>query len=350
MVVTEPVGVAAFEAREIAVAEVWADGWRGPSVIRIGEGGFTYVGPITRGTAPRPITVLPGFTDWHVHLGLIDPAKLIPGGIARVLDLGWIPAEAAKWVTTVDRVLPETSIAGALLAPPGGYPGRSSWAPADAVIELGSAHEATVAVARMKSLGATVIKLTLNSVAGPTFDDALLAAIIATAHAHELPVVAHAEGAGQAERAAAAGVDLLAHTPFSERLTDATLAAMAGSIAWISTLDIHGWGAPTTAFEIAVDNARRFAVLGGEIRYGTDLGNGPLPVGVNVRELRALAGAGLGADALVRSIVAPATSARLGSRVSVVDTLRPHGAVAMPGWLESGVVHDVASFAELAGG
>lgn len=328
--------------RTFGVDELWLDGWRGPSILRAGNDGFEYVGSATGAT--HALTVLPGLMDSHVHLGLIDGAKLVLGGIARVLDLGWIPEVASTW--RADATLPETTIAGALLAPPDGYPRHSGWAPAAAVLEIADAEAAARAIAYQQDLGAEVIKLTLNSAAGPTFSDAILASIVKLAHDAGLPVVAHAEGAGQAARAAAAGVDVLAHAPFSERLDDTALAHMAGTIAWISTLDIHGWGEPTAAFEIAVDNVRRFASLGGEIRYGTDLGNGQLTVGVNEREVTALALAGLGVDALIASIVGPASTI-LGSRVSVVTQPRPQDPAEVARWLATSRVtgaSDIARF------
>ncbi|WP_139315864.1 hypothetical protein [Cellulosimicrobium sp. CUA-896] len=70
----------------------------------------------------------------------------------------------------------------------------------------------------------------------------------------------------------------------------------------MSTLDIHGWGAPTPEQDVAIDNVRRFVAAGGTVVYGTDLGNGPLPLGVNRRELRALAAAGLDAEALLHAL------------------------------------------------
>ena len=112
-----------------------------------------------------PITVLPGLMDSHVHLGLIDATKLVPGGIARVLDLGWIPEVASTW--RADATLPETTIAGALLAPPDGYPRHSGWAPAAAVLEIANAEAAAAAITHLQDLGAEVIKLTLNSVGRP---------------------------------------------------------------------------------------------------------------------------------------------------------------------------------------
>ena len=68
-------------------------------------------------------------------------------------------------------------------------------------------------------------------------------------------------------------------------------------MAWMSTLDIHGYGEGGAAFEIAADNLARFSARGGTVLYGTDLGNGPLPAGLNGRELAALVeGERLGAE------------------------------------------------------
>ena len=260
-------------------------------------------------------TVLPAFADAHVHLGLVDATALVPHGIAAVHDLGWIPDAAAGWAAEAGRSagasrLPDVLFAGAFLTAPGGYPSDRSWAPAGSVVEVATPADAVAAVDRQAAAGASCVKVALNAVAGPVPDDATLAALVARAHERGVPVVAHSEGPGQAERAFAAGVDRLAHAPFSERLPDALLAAMAGAshhdgtsaMTWVSTLDIHGWGAPTPEHDVAVDNVRRFVAAGGTVVYGTDLGNGPLPVGVNARELRALAAAGLGPDALLRAL------------------------------------------------
>lgn len=81
-------------------------------------------------------------------------------------------------------------------------------------------------------------------------------------------------------------------------------------MSWVSTLDVHGWASPTAEQDVAIDNVRRFVALGGTVVYGTDLGNGPLPPGVNPRELRALAAAGLDARALVASLTHDAAAER----------------------------------------
>lgn len=236
------------------------------------------------------LTVLPGFRDAHVHLALIDPPPLRATGIARVLDLGgWLPPHA----DSADGTGLEVAFAGQFLTAPGGYPSAQSWTPPGSVREVVSATDAAAAVDEQVVAGASLIKVTLNSAVGPVLSGALLTALVAQAHARGLPVVAHAEGAGQAAFAHRSGVDALAHTPFTERLSDAELVSMAGTMTWISTLDIHGWGNYGPDYERALDNLRRFHAVGGTVRYGTDLGNGPLPLGLNRRELAALLSAGL---------------------------------------------------------
>jgi hypothetical protein len=244
--------------------------------------------------------VRPAFCDSHVHLGLVDPAALVPGGLGRVLDLGWDPAVSATWATAHPAL--DVGIAGPLLAAPGGYPSTAGWAPPAATWELADAAAASVAIADLVAAGSRVAKITLNAEAGPVWDDELLAAVVTLAHDAGLPVVAHAQGIGQPERALDAGVDALAHTPWTEYLGDEVLRRMVGRLAWISTLDIHGWGSYGADFARAVGNLERFAAFGGSIHYGTDLGNGPLPVGLNRRELEALQGAGLGIPALLSSL------------------------------------------------
>jgi len=244
--------------------------------------------------------VLPAFCDSHVHLGLVDPTALVAGGIGRVLDLGWDPAVAAGWAAAHPSL--EVTIAGPLLAAPGGYPSTAGWAPPAATREIVDAAAASIAIADLVAGGSRVAKIALNAEAGPVWDDDLLAAVVTLAHDAGLPLIAHAQGTGQAARALDAGVDALAHTPWTETLSDEVLRRMVGRLAWISTLDIHGWGSYGDDFARAMGNLERFAAFGGTIHYGTDLGNGPLPVGLNRRELAALEGAGLGIRALVDSL------------------------------------------------
>jgi hypothetical protein len=324
-----------------SVDECWMGGWRGRTVIVAGVSGFR----LATDADPAPSahlagTLLPGFRDAHVHLGLVDGGALVKGGIASVDDFGWDLDIARTWPT--NAALPAVRYAGRLLAAPGGYPAGAGWAPGAAIEPVVSSAYAAAAVDRQLDAGASFIKVALNSDAGPVLDDPTLHAIVGHAHARGVTVAAHTQGVGQAGRAYAVGVDRLAHAPWSEPLGEELLAAMARRQSWVSTLDIHGWGDYGPEFEIAQDNVRRFAALGGRVVYGTDLGNGPLPLGINPRELRALADAGIGADALVAVIAGgPAVSddaaadRNLGSRVSYIARDRTPDTA---GWLASASV------------
>ena len=52
----------------------------------------------------------------------------------------------------------------------------------------------------------------------------------------------------------------------------------------VSTLDILSYGEVTQELRTAADNLTRFRAAGGKVVYGTDLGNGPIPPGIHVRE------------------------------------------------------------------
>lgn len=289
-------------------------------------------------------TLLPPFTDHHVHLGLVDPAPLRSRGVAAVHDLGGIPADVAALATGAagDPALPRVAYAGAFLTAPGGYPSDRPWAPAGSVEEIADPASAVAAVDRQVAAGASFVKVALHADAGPTPDDATLAAVVAHAHERGRAVVAHAEGAGQAARAFEAGVDRLAHAPFSEQLDDALLVAMAArATTWLSTLDIHGWGDPTPEHEVALDNVRRFVAAGGRVRYGTDLGNGPLPVGLNARELAALAEAGLGRRSLLVALVGDEPPAGLVSFVPGPAPARSDVGAVHADWLARATVLDL---------
>lgn len=278
-------------------------------------------------------TLIPRLTDHHTHLGLSDQHALFRGGITDAIDLGWTPEEAAGWLAD-DPERPAVTIAGALLTAVGGYPVHAGWAPAGSSAELTGPSDAAAAVQVQRAVGASRIKVTLNTEAGPTIDDRTLRAVVDEAHRAGLPVTVHVQGEGQTQRAVDAGADQLAHAPFTERLADDLLERSARrGVSWVSTLDIHGWGRPARESEIAQDNVRRYLLAGGSVLYGTDLGNGPLAVGVNERELNALASAGMDAAQLMRSIAGTAPADVIGRRFAFVPGTPPHDPDALAAWL-----------------
>ena len=247
----------------------------------------------------------PAFADHHVHLGLVDAEDqraLAGSGIGRVVDLGWsddVVALASGSPLT-------TSYAGRFVTAPGGYPGTSRWAPPRCTSEVAEPGEAAAAVAHQVALGSSVVKVTLNRDAGPVPDGSTLRAVVEAATDAGLPVVAHCQGPGMVELGLAGGIAAVAHTPWTHRLDDEVLGeAVEAGQAWVSTLDIHGYGTPSADQGRAVDNLARFHAAGGRVLYGTDLGNGPLPSTLNLREIGLLVDAGLSDDDLLAALTDP---------------------------------------------
>jgi imidazolonepropionase-like amidohydrolase len=293
----------------------------GPLAVAITGSTVTWAGAI----ADAPVTVrrlhvdgvvLPGLVDHHVHTTLIDTSVLLSAGLTAVRDLG-APVDAVFDLVRRSSLPlfdgPRVLAAGPFLTAPGGYPTGRDWAASGMAWEISDAEAGAAAVRSLATYRPVTVKVALNAAAGPVPTDDVLAAIVTAAHGSGIPVTAHCEGPGQVERAVESGVDELAHTPFEEPLGDELAARLAARVAVVSTLDIHGWGERTGQRTRAVDNLARFRRAGGRVRYGTDLGNGPLPLGVNAREVAALGDAGLGArevlDAMTIGPLAPGSSA-----------------------------------------
>ena len=199
-----------------------------------------------------------------------------------------------------------TSYAGRFVAAPGGYPGPAGGRRRAAPARWPSRATPPAAVAHQVALGASVVKVTLNRDAGPVPDGATLRAVVEAAADAGLPVVAHCQGPGMVELGLAGGIAAVAHTPWTHRLDDEVVAeAVEAGQAWVSTLDIHGYGTPSADQDRAVDNLARFHAAGGRVLYGTDLGNGPLPPTLNLREIGLLADAGLSDDDLLAALTDP---------------------------------------------
>jgi imidazolonepropionase-like amidohydrolase len=286
--------------RIVRDAEVVCDG----AVIRA-VGGWANVAPAESEIIEVGGFLMPAAADRHVHIELSDPAAVLMRGVVAVRDLAWpsdriFPLAEASELPGYNG--PLIRAAGAMLTAPGGYPTRDGWAPPGTGREVKDPDGAAAAVSELAALGATVIKVSLNAEAGPTPGDAELSAICERAHELGLPVTAHAQGRGQVERALGAGVDELAHTPWTERLSQHVVETAAKRMRIVSTLDILSYGRDTPELRIAVDNLRRFHEAGGSVVYGTDLGNGPIPPGIHTGELTNLRDAGLSHEEILQAL------------------------------------------------
>jgi imidazolonepropionase-like amidohydrolase len=293
-------------------------GWMGPGRtiedVRVACEGdvISYAGPAPGAPPPEREIVADGFlmpavADRHVHMGLADPTAVLHGGVTAVRDLAW-PADRIFGLADASELHtyngPLIRAAGPMLTGVSGYPVGEPWAPPGTGRELRGPEDAEKAVSELAGLGAAAIKVSLNAEAGPTPTDAELAAICGAAADRELPVTAHTQGSGQVERALGAGVDELAHTPFTEVLSEQTIQAMARAMRVVSTLGIFV-GHATSYLRTALDNLRRFHDAGGRVFYGTDLGKGDWGIspGIHPREALLLREAGLPADEVLATMV-----------------------------------------------
>jgi imidazolonepropionase-like amidohydrolase len=250
--------------------------------------------------------LIPGVVDRHVHIGLADPAAVVAGGVTAVRDLGW-PPDVVFSMTDASESLsfrgPLIRAVGPMITCPGGYPTKASWAPPGTGQEVQGSEQAAKAVWELLARSGTpVVKVALNSEAGPTLSDEELLAVCDAAHHRNAIVTAHVQGRGQAARALGAGVDEFAHCPWSERLGDDLIRAMAGRVRIVSTLDIHSRGRDTPELQIATENLARFIAAGGTAAYGTDLGNGPIPEGIHPGEAWHLYRAGLPPEQILEAL------------------------------------------------
>lgn len=286
-------------------------------------------GPSPLGTTPPGHTMLPGVVDRHVHLGLVDHGPLTGGTLVEVHDLGWSPSQAAEWRTTPPGDVLVRAV-GPFHTAPGGYPTGRAWAPADAVRAVVDTADARTAVADIVAGGFDGVKIALHA-AMPLLGEQVLRALVDAAHDAGLPALVHAEGPGQATRAIDAGANVLVHAPWSEPLPDDVL-ERGKHMSWISTLAIHD----DAGRAVAIDNCRRFRAAGGTVVYGTDMGNGPTPVGPNPTEIRLLERAGLTGDDLLAAILGP-PAAPAPDRALVSPLPRPRTAEELIAWLDSAI-------------
>lgn len=272
-------------------------------------------------------TLLAGLRDHHVHLGLADRAVLSGSALSAVDDLGWRLDQAVEWRTRGLGGL-RVRVAGPFLTASGGYPFGRPWIPPRAAVAIDSAETADAVVTDLAG-DVDMIKVALHS-GMPLLGDAELTAVVATAHRLGKPVVAHTEGEGQTGRALTAGVDVLAHTPWTERLPDDVITALARRMVVISTLAIHR--GDETSYAIAIHNLARFHRAGGQVRYGTDLGNGSRPPGLDLDELQGLVDAGLGVGAIMDAI---ATADQVPGWVTWSPHERPGSTAEIVSWFET---------------
>ena len=225
---------------------------------------------------------------------IASATELALGGIAAAVDLAAPVSFLANELKPLRVIL-----AGPMVTAITGYP-TQSWGSDGYGLEISGAQAARDAVDRLHAAGARVIKIPVGDATGggalsmaknpSILSDQEMAAIAGQAHSHGMRVVAHALNDIDVLRAAAAGVDVLAHTP-TEPLSSQTVKAWSGR-AVISTL------AAFPDLAEPAENIRRLRAGGATVLYGTDMGYTTF-TGINPKEIELLGKAGLDGKAIL---------------------------------------------------
>jgi imidazolonepropionase-like amidohydrolase len=252
--------------------------------------------PIPSGVQPYDLegsTILPGLINTHVHNAYNSPnlETWAQAGVTTVRDLGVPLKQAQPWYSLRTEFAHNPRyarllVAGPLVTCPDGYPIVSNDFPSLAVR---SVEEAPRAIERLINAGADVIKIALESQAGPVLSPDIVRTIVETAHAQSIPVTAHVTQVQDLRRALDAGVDEVAHM-VTDYLPQYLIERMVErDVSCVPTLAV--WKGQQRKIW---DNLSRFVEAGGRVALGNDAGYlSGVVVGMPIREIRAMKRAGM---------------------------------------------------------
>lgn len=165
-------------------------------------------------------TIMPGVINSHVHF-VADPdtrRRYLLTGVTTVCDMGTSPhcmPLFARDQTRHHDPIARGFMAGPMLTAPGGYP--STISPNQWALAVRNPEEGRTAVRELATQGVNYIKIALEpgdpTRPWPVMDQPTVAAIVAEAHAHNLPVRAHLRYSPLLDTAIIAEVDALEHVP-----------------------------------------------------------------------------------------------------------------------------------------
>ncbi len=244
----------------------------GERIVAVGPRSEILIPPGARIIDLPQATILPGFINTHVHYSHsgFNRRTWAQGGVTTVREVGARVYETDVFVKR-DRMnlTPEYAralTAGPLVTVPRGYPVGQFPS-----MTVTSPEDARQKIGQLIDDGADVIKITMESGAGPILPPETAAAIVETAHARGIRVTVHVTRLRDLVKALDAGVDDIAHM-VQEPVPDAVIQRMVeAGVAWVPTLE------PFQGRDSG--NLRRFIDAGGVVAMGNDSG---LLVGVTV--------------------------------------------------------------------
>ena len=228
--------------------------------------------------------ISPAFIDSHVHLAYLPVhTTLLNNGIAGAVDL-------ASPLSFLQQDLSPLQLkrSGPMLTAVQGYP-TQSWGANGYGVQCEDVLCVEETLHELHIQGSDVIKIPLTT--SPTLSDEQIVAAVQFSKSTNRPIVAHALSNERAHRAAILGIQTLAHTP-TETCSPETI-EMWSQHTIISTLQAFGSNA-------AISNLSQIHGLGGNILYGSDLGN-VQDARILEAELLLLLQAGLSEEEIIQS-------------------------------------------------
>jgi Tol biopolymer transport system component/imidazolonepropionase-like amidohydrolase len=304
------------------------------AVVVIREGHLEAAGPANQIEVPadaqvidvQGATILPGFFNAHVHEGY-DAGHLAAwaqAGVTTVRDLspffgspqGLQMVYALRDAVDSHPAYARIIASSPLINPPDGY------AP---FMPVTSPEDARVKVNAVLDAGADLIKVAFEDSLPQGQRPVLLQlpearAIVETAHARGVLVVAHVTLARHLELAVEAGVDEVTHM-IRDALSDELIARMIEQgIYWSPTMELWqgvGIGLGTG------NNLRKFVQAGGQVALGTDYAGYSMPfqLGMPMMEIELMAKAGMAPMDII--VAATRNAATVSNRGHDLGTLEP---------------------------
>ncbi len=285
---------------------------KGDRILAVGVGGNVDLPRGVRTLDLEGAAMLPGLINVHVH-NTLTPALLeqwAQAGVTTVRDVG---APEGQWTIQYREAVNQDPrkarllMSGPLVTVPSGYP--TGKFPS---LTVTSPEDAVIKVTKLIDRGVDVIKITLESAAGPELSQAEVDAIVTTAHARNIPVAAHVHTSDDAQKAILADVDDIDH--MMPHLTDEQIQEM---------LTKGIYYVPTITFTLeAGEEFKKFIRAGGLVAMGNDAGyleGGE--IGMPMRELIGLTWFGL--TPLQVITISTLNGARLCQIDDEVGTLEP---------------------------
>ncbi len=299
----------------------------GPEIVAVGPSGDVGIPERTETIDLQGATILPGFINAHVHdaysranleawafdgvttvrdEGILSHAQTLPQLIAA-RDTEWSGPECARLVS-----------GGWMISAPGGY----GW------LYVSSPEEGRQTVLDELDEGADLIKIAAEDGYGSatnlplmSFDE--LTAMVAAAHERGVPVSAHITESEFMQTVVDAGVDDVAHVPWSyapEALLQQMIVEDVYLVTTLTVMEAYG------SLAGAQSNLGRFASAGGRVAMGNDYTDIPqngfdhFELGMPMHEITRMAGAGMSnAQIIVASTMNAAHVCNLGDDLGTLE-------------------------------